>query len=335
VSHASWPDLLANRPGDGRVRGRLAPSPTGELHLGNAQSALGAWLSVRQQGGLLLWRTEDLDRARVIPGCAERCREDLHWLGLDWDEEPGAPYTQSLRAAVYRAALEELDHRGRLYACTLSRKELESLASAPLPAEYTGERPFPRELRPGSLPAPGMASRSGSPGANLRFLCEDRMEHWQDRVLGPGSGNALVQCGDFVLRRRDGVFAYQLAVVVDDILMGITEVVRGADLAESVSRQCQLFRALGADPPEFAHLPLLLSATGHKLGKRDGALGLGELRRAGVDPRRLTGWLGWSLGLLPRPLPCLPADLLEHLDWRALARTPRRVPSDLARELGS
>ncbi|MCB1046658.1 MAG: tRNA glutamyl-Q(34) synthetase GluQRS [Calditrichaeota bacterium] len=336
-----WNTLLASRP-QGAVRGRLAPSPTGELHLGNAQSALGAWLSVRHRGGSLVLRIEDLDKDRVLPGGAQRCARDLEWLGLDWDEDdtltgPCAPYQQTLRQDLYTSALIELSRRGRLFPCALSRQDLRQLASAPHAGEPGepggGDRRYPPHLRPDPLPAPGWFHGEFSGECNLRFLCEDRDDTWQDLLHGEQRDNAGRRCGDFVLRRRDGVFSYQLAAVVDDALMGITDVVRGSDLLDSCSRQLQLWEALGATPPVFAHLPLLRAGHGAKLSKRESDLELATLRRAGVRPATVLGWLGWSLGLLPAPRPIGAHDLLDVFDWSRITTEDRVVPPDLTTAL--
>jgi len=191
------------------------------------------------------------------------------------------------------------------------------------------------DLRPDPLPPPGWYTTGSPPAANLRFLCEPGILAWHDLLRGPYSDDASRRCGDFVLRRRDGLVAYQLAVVVDDILMGITEVVRGADLLDSVSRQLQLWEALGADPPVYAHLPLLRAPHGAKLSKREASLGLGALRSSGIRPERLLGWLGWSLGLLPLARAISTAELLERFEWKNVSHQDRVVDPDLvAAELG-
>jgi glutamyl-tRNA synthetase len=314
-------------------RGRYAPSPTGPLHVGNARTALAAWLAVRSRGGVFVWRVEDLDPPRVVPGMAAEQREDLAWLGLDWDEGPGGPYgpyAQSQRAAFYEEALDRLAAAGRLFPCRRSRKDLQSLASAPHGPE-TGA-PYPAAWRPEHLAAdwyPALHA-SGNAGAALRFRVDDRPVAWTDRLLGPQVERVDRTVGDFVLKRRDGLYAYQLAVVVDDLAMAIDDVVRGADLLASTARQIQLIAALGGAPPAYAHLSLVLSATGEKLSKRDRGLALRALREAGVAAPALAGWLGWSLGLLERPEPCTPADLVPLFAWERIRRDEVRLPADLA-----
>ena len=316
----------------GVVRGRYAPSPTGRLHVGSARTALAAWLSVRAQNGVFIMRVEDLDGPRTVPGMAEAILEDLAWLGLDWDEGPAlggpyGPYAQSERAAHYEAALAHLHAQGRLFPCRRSRKDLQRLATAP--HGHEGLPPYPSTLRPKNL-VPGWydAHRNGTPDAALRFRVSDVPVTFEDRVYGRVTEAVHEAVGDYVLKRRDGVSAYQLAVVVDDLLMGITEVVRGEDLLASTARQIQLIDALGGRRPVYAHLPLVINAGGRKLSKRDAGLTLAALRQGGMTPEALVGTLGCSLGLIPEPLPRTPADLIPHFDWPRIPRQPWRLPQD-------
>ncbi|MFL6201596.1 MAG: tRNA glutamyl-Q(34) synthetase GluQRS [Thermoanaerobaculia bacterium] len=297
-------------------RGRYAPSPTGLIHVGNARTALAAWLSVRSQGGTFVWRLEDLDGPRVVPGMAEAAMEDLAWLGLDWDE---GPYVQSERSAFYEEALARLAAAGRLFPCRRSRKDLQSIASAPHGPEENA--PYPAAFRPRSRPErldPGWFERLSD--AAIRFKVHDRPVEWIDRVYGRQVERVDQTVGDFVLKRRDGLYAYQLAVVVDDLLMKITEVVRGADLLDSTARQIQLVEALGGTPPVYAHVPLVVNAEGEKLSKRDEGLTLRSLRQAGMRPEELAGYLGWSLGLLDRAEPCAAAELVARFGWEKVRR---------------
>lgn len=319
------------------IRGRYAPSPTGMVHVGNARTALAAWLSVRSRGGTFVYRLEDLDPPRVVPGMAGEQREDLLWLGLDWDEGPDAggphaPYSQSQRSSFYEDALRTLAAAGRLFPCRLSRKDLQAVASAPHGGE---EAPYPAALRPRG-PEPGWFERlcgAERPDAALRFLVHDRPVAFVDRVCGPITERVDLAVGDFVLKRRDGLYAYQLAVVVDDLLMGIDDVVRGADLLASTARQIQLLEALGGAPPAYAHLPLVVNAQGGKLSKRDQGITLRSLREAGVHSEALVGYLGWSLGLLDRPEPCRPAELIPAFAWERIRREDWRLGTDLAPSL--
>jgi glutamyl-tRNA synthetase len=317
-----------------RPRGRYAPSPTGPVHVGNARSALAAWLSVRRRGGTFVWREEDLDPPRVIPGMAAEQRADLAWLGLDWDEGPDAggpygPYRQSQRSALYEAALAELAAAGRLFPCRRSRRDLAALASAPHGPD--GLPPYPAAWRPRRLAADWFAAlgRAPRPDAALRFRAGAREVRFADRVQGAQRERVDLTAGDFVLKRRDGLYAYQLAVVVDDLRMEIDEVVRGADLLASTARQAQLLAALGGRRPAYAHVPLVLGADGEKLSKRDPALTLGGLRAAGAAPAQVTGYLAWSLGLLAAPRACQPADLVADFDWRRIGRADFALPADV------
>lgn len=308
-------------------RGRYAPSPTGLIHVGNARTALVAWLSVRSRGGAFVWRLEDLDPPRVVPGMAEAAIEDLSWLGLDWDE---GPCIQSRRSAFYEEAIDRLAAAGRLFPCRRSRKDLQTLASAPHGSE--GMAPYPAAFRPKNLD-PNWLDRlraAERPDAALRFLVHDRPVEWTDRVYGPQAERVDRTVGDFVLKRRDGLWAYQLAVVVDDLLMGIDEVVRGADLLSSTARQIQLIEALGGQPPAYAHIPLVVNAQGEKLSKRDAGLTLRSLREAGVRPEALVGYLGWSLGLLEQSEPCSAAEMIERFSWEPIGTESWVLPEDLA-----
>ena len=312
-------------------RGRYAPSPTGLIHLGNARTALAAWLSIRSRGGTFLWRLEDLDPPRVVPGMAALQMEDLAWLGLDWDEGPDlggpcAPYEQSRRSALYEDALDRLATAGRLFPCRRSRKDLASIASAPHGLD--GGAPYPASFRPASLD-PGWLEalrRMERPDAALRFRVDDRPVLWHDRVFGAREERVDRTVGDFVLKRRDGLYAYQLAVVVDDLAMGIDEVVRGADLLDSTARQIQLYEALGGTPPDWAHVPVVVNAAGEKLSKRDGGRTLRALRDSGVHPEAVVGELAASLGLVDRPDPCRPGDLVRDFTWEKVKKEPSVMP---------
>jgi glutamyl-tRNA synthetase len=320
-------------------RGRYAPSPTGPIHVGNARTALAAWLSVRSRGGTFVWRLEDLDPPRVVPGMAALQMEDLAWLGLDWDEGPDiggpdAPYEQSRRSEIYEEALERLAAAGRLFPCRRSRKDLQTLSSAPHGPE--GGAPYPASFRPQTIEPDWLQQlrASARPDAAIRFLVHDRPVVWFDRVFGEQTERVDQTVGDFVLKRRDGLYAYQLAVVVDDLAMGIDEVVRGADLLDSTARQIQLIEALGGAPggrpPAYAHIPVVVNAAGEKLSKRDRALTLRSLREAGARPENVIGLLAGSLGLIDRPDPCRPGDLLRDFSWEKIPREPWVLPEDFA-----
>lgn len=303
------------------------------IHVGNARTALAAWLSVRSRGGTFVWRVEDLDGPRVVPGLAAAQLEDLTWLGLDWDEGPDvggphAPYLQSERGDFYEAALRRLAEAGRIFPCRLSRKDLQAVSSAPHGGE---EAPYPASLRPERVDPDWFEQLRGMerPDAALRFRVDEDVVSFTDRVFGSIAERVDVMVGDFVLKRRDGLYAYQLAVVVDDLLMGIDDVVRGADLLASTARQIQLIQALGGVPPAYAHVPLMVSARGEKLSKRDQSLSLRSLREDGASPQEVTGYLAHSLGLLDRPEPCRPADLIPRFSWETIGRADWRLPENL------
>lgn len=313
------------------VVGRFAPSPTGALHLGSARTLLAAWLSARQQRGRFVWRVEDLDGPRTVPGAVEQAIDDARWLGLDWDEGPDvsgphAPYAQSERAALYDAALHRLADAGHAFPCRRSRKDLQTLASAPhgpaagaLPGTE-GVPPYPKAWRPAQTLPPGWLRPDLD--AAVRFLVPDGTVGFDDRVQGHLEEDTASAVGDFVLKRRDGAFAYQLAVVVDDLAMGVTEVVRGVDLLDSTGRQIRLIRALGGDVPAYAHVGLVVNENGEKLSKRDGSLALAALRERGVSAEAVVGWLAHSLGLSETPEPVAAHALVEAFDWKRVPAGP-------------
>lgn len=307
---ASWPQ--------GQVpRGRYAPSPTGRLHLGNARTALLAWLDVRSRGGRLVLRIEDNDFTRARPELEARIYRDLAWLGLDWDEGPdvgGAfgPYRQSERDGGYAAALGDLGS----YACTCTRAELRALPTM----GATGEVVYPGTCRQGT-------SQPGRPAA-LRWRVPAGEVEFVDRVLGPHRQAVAAEVGDFVLRRADGVWAYQLAVVADDAAMQIDTVLRGADLLDSTPRQILLQRALGLPTPEYAHVPLILGPGGAKLSKRDGAPDLSALREAGAAPEPLVAALARSVGLVGPQVRAIRAQELVAGFELAATRTPAPLVLD-------
>jgi glutamyl-tRNA synthetase len=303
------------------VRGRYAPSPTGRLHLGNLRTALLAWLMARHSGGSFILRIEDLDLPRVRPASTEAIITDLIWLGLDYDEGPGrgglvGPYFQSMRRDIYRAALEKLVAKDLVYPCYCSRSELTRIASAPHAGEdgprYPGTcRSLSARQRRRYEAAGRRASwRFRAPADNVMFL---------DRLAGRQEESVAGRSGDFVVWRSDGVVSYQLAVVVDDALMGVTQVVRGADLLPSTFRQLALWNALDYPPPaEFAHVPMLLDTTGMRMAKRHGAgaetSGLDSLRSHGMTRGQVISLLARSAGLLAEEEVDDPKDLLATID---------------------
>jgi glutamyl-Q tRNA(Asp) synthetase len=293
------------------VVGRFAPSPTGPLHLGSLVAAVGSWLFARRAGGRWLVRLEDLDAPRVVPGAAEEILEALRRYGLAWD---GEPVRQSERSHLYEGALARLRAGGQVYDCACSRAELRRLASAP-DVQDGGEAVYPGTCRAG-IP-PGREARA------VRFRVPGGVVRFTDAVHGEQAQDVSREIGDFVVRRADGPFAYQLAVVVDDAEQGVTQVVRGADLLGSTARQIALQRALGLTTPEYAHLPLVLGPGGDKLGKRDGALPLATLdaRRVAETLRRALAVLGLE-GCEGETRESLLASALARFDPAATPRGP-------------
>lgn len=277
-------------------RGRFAPSPTGDLHLGCAATALVTWLAAREARGRLVLRVEDLDTPRVIAGSIDRQLDDLRWLGLDWDEGPRqggdfGPYEQSARSAEYEAAIERLAAQNLVYFCDCSRAEIARAASAP----HSGEE---GPIYPGTCRANGLSEREWKRPPAIRLRVPPGEIGFSDRFRGEGAQEVAGAVGDFVLKRGDGVYAYQLAVVVDDLAMRITEVVRGADLLGSSARQVLLARLLGGVPPSFAHAPLVLGADGARLAKRARGIVLRDHRESGRAPGEVVAFLARLLGLL-------------------------------------
>ncbi|HUB06498.1 MAG TPA: tRNA glutamyl-Q(34) synthetase GluQRS [Myxococcales bacterium] len=303
------------------TRGRFAPSPTGELHLGALRTALLAWLAARASGGTFVVRVEDLDRERVRPGLAERQLHELRALGIDWDEGPDVggpfgPYVQSERGARYAEALRRLEARGLVYPCYCSRADV--AASAPHGPE--GPR-YPGTCRELTAAERAERERAGRQ-PTLRFRTRAGTVAFEDEILGRVEQDVARDVGDFVVRRFDGTFAYQLAVVVDDVAMQMTDVVRGADLASSTPRQILLYEALGAPPPRFAHVPLILGPSGEKLSKRDGAVSLEALAREGVTAGEALGELARVSALDPGARTA--RDLLPGFELAKLPREPVR-----------
>lgn len=306
------------------VRGRLAPSPTGALHLGNARTFLLAWLSLRRQGGTVVLRIEDLDGPRVKAEAAAEAIEDLRWLGLDWDEGPDvggpfAPYVQTQRPDVYRELLGRLQASGLVYPCTCSRSDIERAASAPHPGEE-GPR-YPGTCR-GRFATAEEAERATGRAPAWRLIVPPGERAFVDGFRGEVRGDVAEQVGDFVVWKGSGAAAYQLAVVADDLAMRIDEVVRGDDLASSTLRQELLYEALSARSPRFWHLPLVIGPDGRRLAKRHGDTRIATFRRAGVPAERLVGLLAFWSGLASAGEACRPVDLIERFDWRATPREP-------------
>lgn len=308
--------------------GRFAPSPSGRIHLGNILCCLLAWLSARQKDGRVVLRIEDLDTARCPQRYADQMIDDLQWLGLDWDEGPvtggpNGPYFQSQRTELYQAALEKLEARGLVYPCFCTRAELHA-ASAP--HREDGLTIYSGACRDLTSAQQAERSKIRSPAMRLRVPAED----WgfTDGHMGPYSQRLDRECGDFLLRRSDGMFAYQLAVVVDDAAMGVTEVVRGADLMSSTPRQFYLYHLLGLAPPVFCHAPLLLAPDGRRLSKRDADAGLDSLRGR-IPAEVLLGKLAQLTGFHPSGAPAAAAALLREFSWEKVPKENIRLPQRL------
>jgi glutamyl-tRNA synthetase len=304
-------------------RGRLAPSPTGAQHVGNARTYLIAWLSARSRNAELRLRIEDIDSPRIKAGASDQILEDFRWLGLDWD---GETVVQTQRLPLYEKALRTLRDKELVYPCTCTRSDIALAASAP----HVGEEG----------PAyPGTCSHRRAADADhlrvpfaWRFRFTDAPS-FVDRFRGPIAKDPT-DLGDFVVWKSAGTPGYQLAVVVDDADMGITEVVRGDDLIPSTPRQLALFQALSLTPPAFVHVPLVVGPDGRRLAKRHGDTRLAALRASGVRPEELIGLLAWSCGWLVRPEPISLWELLPLYRLEAIPREPFVLTQALLHDIG-
>ena len=288
----------------GPVVGRFAPTPSGRLHLGNIFTAMLAWLSAKSAGGRILLRIEDLDKERCPKGSVETLLDDLRWFGFSFD---GDILFQSERGDIYGDILNRLEKL--IYPCYCSRAQLHA-STAPhgdTPI-YNGRcRSLPLDKRPDKKPC-------------LRITAADKTVEFTDLVQGEYSQNLKTECGDFIVRRADGVYAYQLAVVADDALSGVTEVVRGRDLLSSAPRQLYLYELLGFKAPKFAHVPLLTDENGERLSKREGRSNLEYIRKAYSSPQPIIGMLAYNAGLLPAFEPAALNDLTALFDWKKIKK---------------
>ncbi|VAW89880.1 Glutamyl-Q tRNA(Asp) synthetase [hydrothermal vent metagenome] len=297
------------------MSGRYAPSPSGPLHLGNLRTALLAWLQARLTNQPLILRMEDLDLPRVKPGSSEQILKDLRWLGLEWDEGPdiggpSAPYEQSARNPQYQQAFQQLLDNDLVYPCYCSRRDIQQAASAPHTHEHG-------PIYPGTCRDPtkraAIKQRHPDKIAAWRYRVPTRTIEFEDCIIGHISQSLDREVGDFVIKRADGLFAYQLAVVVDDGMMGITDVVRGADLLDSTARQIELFETLGYPVPSFWHVPLMLDDTGVRLSKRDGADSLEMWQQQGKSAEMVIGHLAFTVGLIDEERAISTLELVQGL----------------------
>ena len=289
------------------VVGRFAPTPSGRKHLGNVLAALVAWCSVRSRGGEMVLRMEDLDTQRTSAEFADILREDLRWLGLDYDRETPA---QSTRSRVYDGYFARLEEQGLLYPCYCTRSQLHSVNA---PHLSDGTYVYPGTCRNLTLEQRNRFDRLPA----WRVRVPDRVWELEDRVQGHYSLNLATDCGDMVVRRADGVYVYQLAVTVDDGEAGVTEVVRGEDLLSSAPRQMYLQELFGFPHPQYGHVPMLLAPDGRRLSKRDRDLDLGELRKH-IRPQALIGTLAFSSGLIDRYEAISAKELADCFCWDRL-----------------
>lgn len=289
---------------EGIIKGRFAPSPTGRMHLGNVFSALLSWLSAKSQGGTWLLRIEDIDPQRSKQEYAELIMNDLYWLGLDWDE---GPYYQSERGDIYEHYLKQLTDNGLTYPCYCTRADI---LATQAPHESDGRVVYKgtcRNLAPGIKTGPA-AIRMKVPSEGKGILS------FTDGHYGMQTIDLTTHCGDFIVRRKDGAWAYQLAVVVDDALMGINDVVRGCDLLLSSPQQIYLAQQLGFVPPHFTHLPLLCNKQGQRLSKRDQSLDMAALRTSNT-PEEIIGMLAHAAGLQQSNEPITAQELIGEFSW--------------------
>ena len=299
------------------IIGRFAPTPSGRLHMGNLLCAMLAWLSAKAEGGQCLLRIEDLDVPRCPRHLANQAMEDLAWLGFVWD---GPVLYQSERTDVYQQHLKRLEGKGLVYPCFCTRAQLHAVSAPNL-----GDTQFiyPGTCRNLSWEEAERLRQSRSPSLRLRVPEEEIA--FEDGLFGFQQENLQKDCGDFVLRRSDGLFGYQLAVVVDDALSGVNQVVRGRDILSATPRQIYLLRQLGYDVPDYIHIPLLMDSQGRRLAKRDKDLDLSALSRR-FTARQILGFLAFSAGLIPEVRPVTLEGLLPDFSWEKVRRDDLRLP---------
>jgi len=301
------------------VTGRFAPTPSGRLHLGNLLCCLLAYLSARSQGGRFLLRIEDLDVPRCPKRLSDQCIEDLRFLGFDWDEEP---LYQSQRTEIYQKYFDELSVLGMVYPCFCTRAQLHAAIAPNL-----GDREPVYNRACASLGEAERLEREKTRRPAMRLRVPDEVVSFEDGHFGPVSEHLSLDCGDYIIRRSDGLFGYQLAVVIDDALSGVTEIVRGRDILFSTPRQMHLQRTLGFAAPQYAHIPLLLDCNGRRLAKRDKDLDLTALSKV-MTPEQILGMLAHSAGIIPENRPAGLAELTKVFDWKDVSREDIRLCYD-------
>ena len=297
--------------------GRFAPTPSGRLHLGNILCAMLAYLSVRSKGGRFLLRIEDVDIPRCPRSLARQCIDDLRWLGFTWDEEP---LYQSDRSDVYRDVLDRLTDAGHTYPCFCTRAQLMSLAAPNL-----GDTQVIYQRTCANLTAEEAVEKAKTRAPAIRLRVPDEEITFTDGLFGRQRENLARDCGDFILRRSDGLYGYQLAVVVDDAISGVTEIVRGRDILSATPRQLHLQRLLGYDTPNYIHIPLLVDHQGRRLAKRDKDLDLTALAQR-FTPADILGRLAFSAGLLDEVRPMTLEALIPLFDWQKVRTDDLRLP---------
>ena len=307
-----------------RITGRFAPTPSGRLHLGNLLCCLLAYLSVRSQDGRFLLRIEDLD----VPRCPKRLSlqaiEDLSWFGFRWDEEP---LFQSERSDIYQKHLDQLQQQNLIYPCFCTRAQL--MASV---APNLGDTQVVYQRTCANLTPTEIEQLSQTRRPAMRLRVPDEVVSFTDGLYGEQSENLAKDCGDFILRRSDGLFGYQLAVVVDDALSGVNEVVRGRDILTATPRQIYLLEKLGYPVPNYIHIPLLMDADGRRLAKRDKDLDLTALSRR-FAAEELLGKLAFSAGILPEERPASMDELIRLFDWQNVRREDMLLPRSLTKDI--
>ena len=310
------------------VVGRYAPSPTGPLHYGNLRTALLCWLQVRLADGKFILRIDDLDQPRNKTGSLKNIIADLKWLGIDWDIGPHvksikSAYQQSERTPLYNDAFTVLKKAGLIYPCSCSRKDIDLALSAP----HTNDNPgiYPGICRPRTDRTVSTKTKTNLVDYAWRFTVANQTIEFNDQFYGQFSQRLESEVGDFVIKRKDGLFAYQLATVVDDALMGVTDVLRGSDLIDSTPRQIALFKALGFKPPQFWHVPLMTDSQENRMSKREGSESIHQWREENKSAEQLVGQLASSAGLIDYNEAVSCEELLNSLDTKTFVDRLRKA----------